>query len=307
MLHYDKLKNKPGTFRSITGLRLHQFVRLVAEFTAIYDQSRQPTDAKPRKRKLGGGRKGVLATPQDKLLFILFYFRHYPTQEVMGVLFGMRVPSGQTPQACYWVHTLTPLLRATLKHELCLPEREPAELEEVMKNCKGLQFVIDGTERPVRRPADKTRQKQDYSGKKKRHTKKNIVIIDKKTGKIIGLGKTQAGSMHDKKCADEEKIQWPEGSELDKDTGFQGYEPKGVKTRQPKKKPRGGELTEDEKKANKQKSSERIIVEHMIGGAKKYRIVADVFRGVKEGFVDSVMELACALHNWWLKRVPQPA
>ena len=43
----------------------------------------------------------------------------------------------------------------------------------------------------------------------------------------------------------------------------------------------------------------------MIGGAKRYRIVADVFRGVKEGFVDTVMELACALHNWWHKRVPR--
>ncbi|MFN3761738.1 MAG: transposase family protein, partial [Anaerolineae bacterium] len=56
----------------------------------------------PRQRRRGAGRKSVLRTLEDKLLFILLYFRLYPTQEVLGFLFGF----GQ-PQANYWVHRLT--------------------------------------------------------------------------------------------------------------------------------------------------------------------------------------------------------
>ena len=44
-----------------------------------------------------------------------------------------------------------------------------------------------------------------------------------------------AGKMHDKKAADEAQIAYPVHATLDKDTGFQGYEPEGVLSRQPKK------------------------------------------------------------------------
>jgi len=44
-------------------------------------------------------------------------------------------------------------------------------------------------------------------------------------------------------------------------------------------------------------SGTRISVENTIAGVKRCRIVKDVFRNTKEGFSDSVMEVACALHN----------
>ena len=55
------------------------------------------------------------------------------------------------------------------------------------------------------------------------------------TDNVIYLGPTVAGKKHDKKAADEEGITYPTNATLDKDTGFQGYEPAGVLTRQPKK------------------------------------------------------------------------
>jgi hypothetical protein len=74
------------------------------------------------------------------LLFILVfvYFRLCPTQEVLGFLFGF----GQ-PQANYWIHWLTPILNAALGYEMQLPERQPADLEEVRKACPELQFILD--------------------------------------------------------------------------------------------------------------------------------------------------------------------
>ena len=67
---------------------------------------------------------------------------------------------------------------------------------------------------------------------------------------------------------------------------------------QPKKKPKGGELTEEEKESNKLISRVRIVVEHIIAGIKRLHIVKDVFRNIKEGYDDLVMRLACGLHNF---------
>ena len=82
----------------------------------------------------------------------------------------------------------------------------------------------------------KKRQRQYYSGKKKRHTVKNIVITHQGSRKIKALGPTCEGKKHDKAAVDETDFLFPPGSRLWKDTGFQGYEPPGTTTYQPKKK-----------------------------------------------------------------------
>jgi hypothetical protein len=167
----------------------------------------------------------------------------------------------------------------------------------VLAACPGLEFIIDGTERPIRRPKDQDQQRTLYSGKKKRHTVKNNVITDKRTRKIKALSLTREGRTHDKKLADEQAVIFPQGSKLWKDSGFQGYEPQQVQTFQPGKKPKGGQLTPAEKAHNAAISSQRIAVEHSIGGVKVYHIVRDVFRNLRAGFDDVVMETACGLHN----------
>jgi len=55
--------------------------------------------------------------------------------------------------------------------------------------------MIDGTERPIRRPQDPAQQKAKYSGKKKQHTLKNNLITEKRTGKIKGLSPTVSGKV----------------------------------------------------------------------------------------------------------------
>lgn len=295
MLRYAKIKRKPKIFQGITGLKSSAFARLVTAFARAYEQALDQQDAQrplPRQRQRGGGRKAVLATVEDKLVFILFYFRVYPTQEVLGFLFGL----GQ-PQANEWVHRLAPLLNTALGYAHQLPERQAANLERVLAACPGLEFVIDGTERPIQRPQDARRQRDYYSGKKKRHTVKNIVITDRRTKKIKGLGKTQAGKKHDKAATDEEDYRFPVGSQLWKDSGFQGYEPEQTVTYQPKKKPRKGELTAAEKEHNRANAQQRIGVEHSIGGVKVFRIARDVYRNHRQRFDDLLMETACGLHN----------
>jgi hypothetical protein len=295
VITYEKLKRNPQLFTSFTGLTLAAFEKLLPGFQSAYEADLDDRDkqrGQARQRQRGGGRQGQLVHIEDKLVFILFYCRMYPVQVLQGFLFGM----GQA-QANEWIHRLMPMLNVALGYEQQLPARQTKEIEAVLAACEGLEFIIDGTERPIRRPKDSERQKSNYSGKKKQHTVKNNVIVDKDTGKVKGLSATTEGKKHDKKLADEQGLRFPEGSKLWKDTGFQGYEPENTQTFQPKKKPKGGELTDAQKVENAVISSQRIGVEHSIGGVKVYRIARDVFRNLKHGLDDLVMETACGLHN----------
>lgn len=298
MLSYAKIKDKPRIFKSFTGLTLQAFTELLPAFSQAYEQDLEQRDAQrptPRQRRRGGGRKSALFTIEDKLVFILFYFKLYPIQEVMGYFFGF-----SQSQANEWIHRLTPVLNAALGYENQLPARKAADIEQILTECPGLEFIIDGAERPIQRPKDQQRQRQYYSGKKTRHTVKNIVITDKRTKKVKALGRTQPGKKHDKAATDEEDYRFPKGSKLWKDMGFQGYEPEQTITYQPKKKPKGRELTPAEKEQNKAICRERIGVEHSIGGAKVYHIVRDVYRNHRQKFEDLIMETACGLHNFRL-------
>ncbi len=127
---------------------------------------------------------------------------------------------------------------------------------------------------------------------------KNNLIIDIEERLVRYLSQTWAGRIHDKRICDEEDYVFPPGSVLFKDTGFQGFEPDHVCTYQPKKKPRGYELSAEDKAENTMIASIRILVEHVIAGVKRCRIVRDIFRNTTAHFDDLVMEIACGLHNF---------
>jgi hypothetical protein len=314
-LRYENLRDKPKVFRAFTGLDVEEFQILLKAFIVAWEryvqQHRLPPDV--RQRDYGGGRKARLATCEEKLLFILIYFKTYPLQEVLAFHFDM-----SQSQACQWIHILSEVLQCALAELEQLPERDPQKVKERLEaymdesqqhfehetesetaTQEGTEsFGIDGTERRRQRPKDQEKQERFYSGKKKTHTVKNNVIVTIGKRRVEYLGDTWEGKKHDKKICDTEGHEFPEGSTLYKDTGYQGYEPAGVDTRQPKKKPRGGELTAEEKEQNALISRIRIIIEHVICGVKRCRIVKDVFRNTKDKFDDLVMEIACGLHNF---------
>jgi hypothetical protein len=295
MLSYCQIQSKPRILKSLTGLSVEEFETLLPSFERAwqaYIQSEFIDQA--RNRRYGGGRKPHLVQSCDQLLFILFYFRHYPTQEVQGFLFGI----GQ-PQANQWVHRLTGVLNQALGYEQQLPEREPHRLEAVLKQCPGLEFIIDGTERPINRPSEPQVQREYFSGKKKTHTVNNN-LISHRGGKVVYLSDTYEGSVPDKLICDLEAHPFPAGSKLWKDKGYQGYEPEGVSCFQPKKKPPGQALSEADKDRNREISKERIEIEHQINGIKRCRIVTHRLRSRSDHYADDVMETACGLHNFRL-------
>lgn len=163
MLSYTKVQNKPRVLQSLTGLSVSEFEQLLVSFErAWHGYLEQHHIQAPRARRYGGGRKPQLQDNRDKLLFILVYFRLYPTQEVQGFLFGL----GQ-PQAHEWVYKLTPILNQALGYEQQLPERRPWQLEQVLKECVGLGLIVDSTERRIPRPRTRRSASSITVGKRK--------------------------------------------------------------------------------------------------------------------------------------------
>jgi len=289
ILNYEGVKNKPETLQAMTSLNQSEFEELCVVFDEVWKEQTQQQKKDPTK----GGRPFALKTKEDRLFFILFYIKTYPLQEVLAHLFDMSQALANVE-----IYRLSKVLRETLNRTGDLPARIPEDMLAKLAEEEPQDLGIDGTERRVERPKDAEYQRRYYSGKKKTHTMKNNVVAGLEDMQIKYLSGTHEGKKHDKKICDEEAITIPEGNDLYRDTAFQGHDLPGVNIHQPKKKPRGGELTPEDKIQNRLISRIRVKVEHVIAGIKRCRIVKDVFRNTKQFYDDQVMELVCALHNF---------
>ena len=203
--------NNPRSMKAATGLTSREFDNLSSLFCDAWyshESSRKFTLAgNERSRKFGGGRRSELKTTDDKLFFILFWFKVYPTLDIMARIFGI-----SQPQAHYWTKRLTPVLELVMKKKCLLPARQLTTMEEVIAIVPDIHFIIDGTERPICRPTNGMRKKACYSGRKKRYAVKNIIAVQNRN--VVLLGKTCHGSHHDKKCIDNERWSFPTSSTI---------------------------------------------------------------------------------------------
>jgi hypothetical protein len=160
--------------RAMTGLSQAKFAELLPVFSQVYQQEQQQTYEQglamgTRQRQPGGGQKGKLPRMQDKLLFILTYYKTYPTFDVLGAQFNMA-----RSKANENVHKLSPILHDTLVQLGVLPHRQFESVAAFKEACQGLdQLIIDVTERPHQRPQDDEQQRDLYSGKKTTHRQKH--------------------------------------------------------------------------------------------------------------------------------------
>jgi hypothetical protein len=236
MLTYAELKRKPRKCVALTGLTPKEFEVLLPAFTRAYAEHypiEKTVSGKPRQRQAGGGRKGGLLAMEQKLLFIWVQQKAYPLQTRLGEVFAL-----SQPRVNEWIHRLLPILKDALDALGVVPERAPEHFaQSEARHGERPEFIIDGTERRRQRPKTPEKQAAAYSGKKKTHCEKNVVGVQAKSTRVGFLSQPYAGKTHDKRIVDTEAIVYPPRTLLSKDTGFQGYEPGGVQTQQPKKSP----------------------------------------------------------------------
>lgn len=117
------------------------------------------------------------------------------------------------------------------------------------------------------------------------------------TQHIWFVSATEPGSLHDKTIADEYELRLPAGSVLRQDLGFVGHHPAGVQLEMPHKKPKKGELSFSQLIYNQLLSPLRVVIEHANSGIKRLRMLKDTLRVHSSWFRDTVIVVACGLHN----------
>lgn len=294
MLDIERVLKQDRLLRGLTGLNRKAFEVLLVAFSPLYEQARQ---TQPRQRAVGGGRKARLLGIQEKLFFILFYFKCYPTFDLAGIIFDLH-----RSQAHEWMHRLQPILEETLGKKMVLPERKLDSIEAFLERFPGVKRVmIDGTERPVQRPQDAEVQAVNYSGKKKRHTRKHLAAVDE-SKRVLVLSKAREGKLHDKRFHDEDDIAGsiPDEIPIEADLGFLGLQKEYVNIRLPHRKPKGAELSPQQKEENRALSQSRVVCENAFAGVKRYNAVSAIYRNRKAGFDDHLMLTAAGLWNFYL-------
>lgn len=292
--YVDTFFRKPYMFRRLTTMSLEEFEILREKLEPAWKESEKKRleTRNNRKRKVGQGRPYELGSFRNLLFVAVIYLRTHTSVELLSLL--MRVDKGSIRRP---VTRVLPLIQDRFIPDTPLSQGKKRinTLDELLKNFPELKDVIfDGSEFPIRRP--KHGQKRSYSGKKKRHTKKSQIALDKKTKLIIGVSPPLRGKIHDKKQL--EKTGWDE--KLPAVIGRYGdlgyYGMKGW--RLPHKKPKGGLLTRWQKTLNRRFAKERIIVEHGIRGIKIFRRIGEVITTTSDELFSTTLLAAANLSNF---------
>ncbi len=200
---------------------------------------------------------------------MLIDLRHNVAHQGVGQRFGVSAETREN--LC---HEIVPLLRA-----LCPANRVDAEKrwqrgESAWTPDEVDRVLSDTFETPIPYPTGEARQRRVYAGKKKRHTLKTQVATDVR-GTLLEIAAGHPGPTADKRLSEGRAVaeQFPAA---DKQGALASVGTAGVET--PPRKPRGGQLSDAQRAANRQKASVRVQVEHGIRRLKAFRILREPYR-----------------------------
>jgi hypothetical protein len=223
-----------------------------------------------RQRVANDGRPRTV-TPLDKVLMALLYLRHNVQHEVVGALLGC---SADTAENAF--HEVVPVLRDLCPAEQWDAEKQWRRSEPTWTPAAVDKVIIDSFESPVRRPSRPGRQKRVYSGKKRRHTLKTQLATDQ-DGEILTVEAGHRGPQADLQLYEAAPLPEPIADKPRRgDKGYYSQQHPELST--PPKKPRGGELTVEQRAENKAIARQRIVVEHAIRRIKGFRLLRDDYR-----------------------------
>lgn len=159
-LTYSNLKPRPRVLKAVTGIGLKEFSLLVTPFSNAWESHNRKwtLEGKPRQRNFKFRKNNSFKCTEDMMIFILYNYKAYPTQELLGVTFNLT-----QPKTSLWIKALEPILMQSLKKLNLIPVRDSVALNREL--VESVTVILDGSERPVRRP--KYDQREFFSGKKR--------------------------------------------------------------------------------------------------------------------------------------------
>lgn len=309
MKFLEKLTRKPEMFQRIFGLKFELFSLLSKNIKPLWEEQEfQRLNRANRKRSIGAGHPYSFKTIEEKVITVLFYYKAYPTQELLGAILDV-----DQSVISRLFNALLPLIEEAADPELksflnkakefCNNEKIKT-LDKLIEKYPELKDAsTDVTEQKCYRSTNNEEQKEYYSGKSKKHAIKTQISVSY-NGKILDVSNSYPGKTHDKKIMDQEKTvgKFVKFVPQRFDLGYQGIK-KDYSDHYlilPWKKKKGKELSNLEKENNKANSKRRVIVENVFSRAKKFRILSGLFRNPIKSY-NAVFRGVAAILNFRLK------
>jgi len=291
-------------FKSFTGLSVKQFddiYKIIESKYTKHEIKRLSYKRKYRReRDMGAGRHFKLVI-KDRVIMVLVYYRLYITYTLMEFLFGL-----DQSNVCRDIEKIEGLIRSCLPipQKLYKVTRRLKNREEVEAYFPGFMAFTDCSEQPIPRPKNRLRRRLYYSGKRKKHTVKNLYTTNQKELIIYKTKHKQIGKRHDYKIYKDNHPKLPNEVTSMYDLGFLGVKDDypEQKSSLPIKKKRNQVLTKEEEEYNRNHSRRRIVVEHAICRIKKYKIMNDVFRN-RLGKYDKASDIVSGLVNYRISNI----
>lgn len=245
-MKFANLKSFPeNRIKSLFGLSPDILAQVIIKVLPVLEQNRENRlrNSPNRKRRFvkGDGRPPEMKAIH-KLLMTLLYLRHNTSATLVGQMFGFSADSVEKnalPEVIAVLKAEFPASRWEAVQRRRFEKWNPDEVDKI---------IVDSFETPIPRPSDNDRQKRVYSGKKKRHTLKTQIYTDQR-GKILAVNSGRRGPKSDVKIWNETEL--PDDLQEKPKIGDKAYIGVEKPTQTPKKKPKGGELSEAEKAANR--------------------------------------------------------
>ena len=289
-----RIESHPHEAKRLVGIEYDQFLPLVA----LAEERHLKKQAEIEKHKIrinapGGGRKPEMS-PKEGVCLCLVYLRQKPIFEILGLLFDISKTKANDAFN-YWLDILRDILPASRMEEV---KGDAQKYEDFRKILTEYQLIVDSAEQPTARPVDYEEQKKYYSGKKKMHTLKNQFIVLPKGEDIIDVIVGELGKTSDINLFRVSLNKFDSGQKFIGDKAYKGEA--AITT--PHKKPKNSEITELQKQENKDLSSSRIGVEHLICLVKIFRVASDRFRLLRQRYRKVVLTV-CGLVRLRINRV----
>jgi hypothetical protein len=179
-------------------------------------------------------------------------------------------------------HNWIPIIQDLLTASLIEAASDLDMLAELRAELAQQELLVDSSEQVRARPVDNKEQRRYYSGKQARHTFKAQFITLERGANIVDVVTAKRGPEADINIMREQHY-----------LGDKAYVGE-AQILTPKKKPKGGQLTSEEKENNRLLSQRRIYVEHLIRRVKIFRVLKDKFR-LRSSVYERVMLTICGL------------
>jgi hypothetical protein len=320
MFTEQSLRQYPEVVKAFTGIPSENFWEMM-QAMSVQEESyeRERHRRAERKRAEGGGRAyehGLVV----RVALVLTYLRLHVPQAVVALLYGCN-QSDVSRELRRTLPLISRVLPVPALWQLSQTSDEDGLEELALDDLADGRVLVDATEQRVSRASDPARRDAHYSGKRKAFTLKTQLVSDGQHH-IHAISQAVPGRVHDKALADAlDTVQrLPDGCEALLDKGYQGLAQQVdlvtgsdgapgpcLTLKIPYKKPKGKELSPEQKAFNHDLSSLRVHIEHCMGWLKNWAILANRFR-CSHAIYTPVVQLICGLVNAqtqrWQSRLP---